>query len=439
MNRFILFAAVAIAGAGAATGQEFAAKADAYVQSWARDGQFRGSVIVAKDGKPVFRKAYGLANEEWDIANTPETKFRLGSITKQFTAAAILQLAEKGKLKLDDPVKSHYPDAPAAWDKVTIHHLLNHTSGIKSYTGLPGFMEKRVREKMTPPEIVKLTQDMPLEFEPGEKFAYNNTGYVLLGAIIEKVSGLSYAAYLQENVFGPLGMSESGYDSDTAIIKRRATGYTGGKNSAFIDMSLPHAAGSLFSTVDDLVKWSPAKVISAESFAKMKTPGKQKYGYGIIIDEVKGHAFHGHGGGINGFNTSLMRFPDDGLVVAVLCNQNSGAPDRIARDLGRLYFGDDVQPRPVMTKVTVSPDKLDQLAGRYELNPSFVLRVWREGDKMFTQATGQGQVEVVPTGENTLYQSQLDARMEFTRGTDGKATGMTLYQNGRTMPAKRVE
>jgi D-alanyl-D-alanine carboxypeptidase len=435
MFRFLLFAAVAVGLAG----QDFAAKADAFVQSWVRDGQFRGAVLVAKDGKPVFRKAYGLANEEWDIANTPETKFRLGSITKQFTAAAVLQLAEKGKLKLDDAVKVHYPEAPAAWDKITIHHLLNHTSGIKSYTGLPGFMEKRIREKMTPVEIVKLTQDMPLEFEPGEKFAYNNTGYVLLGAIIEKASGQSYGAYLQQNVFAPLGMADSGYDSDAAIIKRRASGYTGGRNAPFIDMSLPHAAGSLYSTVDDLVKWSPAKVVSTESFTKMKTPGKQKYGYGIFIDELKGHAFHGHGGGINGFNTSLTRFPDDGLVVAVLCNQNSSAPDRIGRDLGRLYFGDDVPPRPLITKVTVSPEKLDQLAGRYELNPNFVLRVWREGEKMLTQATGQGQVEVVPTGESVLYQALVDARLEFTRGEDGKATGLTLHQNGRSMPAKRLE
>jgi hypothetical protein len=171
----------------------------------------------------------------------------------------------------------------------------------------------------------------------------------------------------------------------------------------------------------------------------MKTPGKQKYGYGIFIDELKGHAFYGHGGGINGFNTSLMQFPDDGLVVAVLCNQNSSAPDRMGRDLARMYFGDVVAPRALMTKVSVSPEKLDQLAGRYELNPNFVLRVWRDGAKMLTQATGQGQVEVVPTGENVLYQSGLDARLEFTRGADGKVNGLTLHQNGRSMPAKRLE
>ncbi len=161
--------------AALALSQDFPTKADTYVQSWARDGLFRGSILVAKDGHPIFRKGYGLANSEWDIPNSPETKFRLGSITKQFTAVAVLQLAEQNKLKLSDPVKLHYPDAPATWDKITIHHLLNHTSGIKSYTGLRDFFSKHAHQARTPSEIVKLTQDMPLEFKPGEKFAYNNT------------------------------------------------------------------------------------------------------------------------------------------------------------------------------------------------------------------------------------------------------------------------
>lgn len=423
-----------------ALAQDFPTKADAYVQSWTRDGQFRGAILVAKDGQPIFRKGYGLANSEWDIPNSPETKFRLGSITKQFTAVAILQLAEKDKLKLSDPVKLHYPDAPASWDKITIHHLLNHTSGIKSYTGLKDFFSKQSRQARTPSEIVKLTQDMPVEFEPGEKFAYNNTGYVLLGAIIEKVSGLPYSTYLRQNVFTPLAMADSGYDSPTTVLKRRASGYksSGEQNADFLDMSLPHAAGSLYSTVDDLLKWAPEKLISTESFAKMTTPGKGKYAYGLIIDELKDHRVQAHGGGINGFNTFLARFPDDKLTVVVLANQETGATQEIAFSLARMSFGENIPPRPVVTKVDVPAAKLDQLAGRYEIAPNFVLRVWRDGDRMLTQATGQGEVEVIPTDENTLAQPKINARLIFTRGADGKAISLTLEQGGSRTAAKRI-
>ena len=212
MNRFtfLLLTASAILSA-----QDYASKAQAYVDSWLRDGQFTGAVLVMKDGQPLFRKGYGHANREWNIANAPDTRFRLGSITKQFTAAAILQLAEQGKLSITDPVSKHYPDAPAAWEKITIHHLLNHTSGIPSYTAIPDFFAKQSMIRRTPTEIVRLTQDKPLEFEPGSKFAYNNTGYVLLGAIIERITGGSYDAYLRKNIFEPLGLKDSGYDWNT--------------------------------------------------------------------------------------------------------------------------------------------------------------------------------------------------------------------------------
>ena len=374
MFRLLLLSGIA----ALACAQDLATQADRYVQSWVRDSQFRGVVLIAKDGQPLLRKGYGLANAEWNIPNSPETKFRLGSITKQFTAVAVLQLAENGKLKLEDPVKTHYADAPAAWDKITIHHLLNHTSGIKSYTGLPGFFAKQSRDRRTPTEIVKLTQDMPLDFEPGEKFAYNNTGYVLLGAVIEKASGQSYESYLRQNIFEPLGMADSGYDSFRAILPSRATGYNpDGTHADYLDMSLPHAAGSLYSTVDDLLKWNQAlateKLLTKESLAKMTTPSsprENKYAYGLVIDELKGHRIHAHGGDINGFSTFLSRFPDDGITIAVLGNQSNPAPERIANALGRMAFGETVEPRPLVTRVDVPTAKLDQLASRYELGPN---------------------------------------------------------------------
>ena len=186
--------------------------------------QFMGTVLVAQDGKVLLDKGYGFANLEWDIPNTPTTKFRLGSITKQFTAASILLLEERGKLKVEDPVKKYMPDAPAAWDKITIFHVLTHTSGIPSFTGFPDY-ESREAQAMTPEKLVEWFRDKPLEFEPGTKWNYSNSGYVLLGYLIEKISGQSYSDFVQQNIFTPLGMKDSGYDSNSAIIIHRAAGY----------------------------------------------------------------------------------------------------------------------------------------------------------------------------------------------------------------------
>ena len=399
---------VFLALCGLVRAQDVTSRADAFVQSWTRDGLFRGTVLVAKDGQPVFRKAYGLANEEWSIANTPDTRFRLGSITKQFTAAAILQLVERGKLQVTDPIAKYYTDAPAAWEKVTIHHLLNHTSGIPSYTGLPEFFPKMSRDRRTPAEIVKLTQDKALEFEPGTKHVYDNTGYILLGYVIEKVSGMPYAEYLDKNIFGPAGMKESGYDLAEKIIPRRASGYTpDGKNAPFLDMSLPYAAGSLYSTVDDLLKWDKAlhggKIVNAESLSKMTTPGMNNYGYGLVIETKDGRKIIGHGGGINGFNTSMLRYQDQGVVAIALANQNTPATQPIADGLARLVLGEDVQPRPIRTEIKLPQSKLDALAGEYEIRPGFVLKVWRDGDRLMTQATNQQPVPASAIGESRFY------------------------------------
>ena len=202
----------------------------AYMDAAAKAEKFNGSVLVAKDGEILFAKGYGLANAEHQVPNTPETKFRLGSITKQFTAMAILILQEQSKLKVEDPIGKYLADAPKAWEGVTIHHLLTHTSGVPSYTDDPSY-----GKKMTQPETVKSMiarfKDKPLEFEPGEKFHYSNSGYFLLGAIIEKVSGKSYEAFLKEAIFDPLGMTDTGYDQHATVLPNGLRGTTAGATS----------------------------------------------------------------------------------------------------------------------------------------------------------------------------------------------------------------
>src|SRR6202050_350264 len=248
------------------------ARMEQVIQSFVSNKQFMGSVLVARGNDIVLDKGYGFADLEWDVPNSPTTKFRLGSVTKQFTAASILLLEERGKLKVDDPVKKYLPDAPAAWDKVTIYNLLTHTSGIPNFTSFPDYRSTEATP-VTPEQLVARFRDKPLEFEPGEKFKYDNSGYVLLGYLIEKVSGQTYAQFVQENIFTPLQMKDSGYDSNTAIIMHRASGYSKGKegieNAGYIHMSIPFSAGSLYSTVEDLERVEQGlfggKVLSAAS------------------------------------------------------------------------------------------------------------------------------------------------------------------------------
>lgn len=340
-----------MSGPAFAADTDLAAKADALIAPLVKSDRFSGAVLVAKDGKPVFRKGFGLANREWNIPNDPTTKFRIGSITKQFTATAILQLQEAGKLSVDDLASKYYPDMPSAWAGVTIKHLLTHTSGIPSYTNIPHFFEAESRRDRTPDEIIKLTADKPLDFAPGSKFAYDNSGYILLGYIIEKVSGETYADYIQHHIFDPLGMTSSGYDVSTTVIAKRAAGYSRTKagliNTPFLSMTEPFAAGSLYSTVDDLLIWDQAlsagKLLSPASYQVMFTDYGHHYGFGWFIDDKFGHQHIWHEGGINGFVTEFSRYPKDKLTVVVFSNQDGLPVGRIDDGLAAIYLG--VSPR----------------------------------------------------------------------------------------------
>ena len=316
MNRFIpVMVTVLIAIAGSA--QDNVTCMDQVVQDYVSGEQFMGSVLVARDGRVLLNKGYGSADLEWSIPNTPAIKFRLGSLTKQFTAACILLLEERGKLQADDPVKKHMPDAPDAWGKVTLFHLLTHTSGIPSFTNFPDYRTTKAFPT-TPEKLVACFRDKPLDFIPGEKWSYSNSGYVLLGYLIEKISGKSYADFVQENIFKPLGMADSGYDLNAAIILRRASGYAPGPggpvNSGYIDMSIPHAAGALYATTGDLLRWEQGlfggRLLKPESLRKMTTPSKNNYALGLGVRTVNGRKVIDHGGGIEGFNTHLAYYPD---------------------------------------------------------------------------------------------------------------------------------
>jgi CubicO group peptidase (beta-lactamase class C family) len=444
LSRFTMFVLVA----GPCLAQDtVTARMDQVIQSYVANHQFMGSVLVARDTQVIYSKGFGSANLEWDIPNSPATKFRLGSVTKQFTAACILLLEEHGKLSINDPVKKYLPGAPAAWDKITIYHLLTHTSGIPSFTGFPDYA-KLEPFATTSEQLVSRFRDKPLDFEPGEKWQYSNSGYVLLGHLIERITGESYEKVVREHIFAPLGMKDSGYDSNSAVIPHRASGYVhvgdGFENAGFVHMSVPHGAGALYSTTVDLLKWEQGlfggKLLTAASLQKMTTPFKQDYAFGLEVETAGGHKAIQHGGGIEGFNTELAYYPDDKLTVVVLGNVNSGAPGDIAGKLAALAHGETVKLPGERKEITLDPKLLERYVGAYQLAPGVNLLITRENNQLFTKLTGQAAIPIFPESENLFFLKAVDAQIEFPKdGAPGKASQLMLHQNGRDIPAKRLD
>jgi len=420
------------------------ARMEQVVQSYVANQSFMGSVLVARGSQVLLSKGYGSANLEWNIPNSPTTKFRLGSITKQFTAASILLLEERGKLSINDPVKKYLPDAPAAWDKITIFNLLTHTSGIPNFTSFPEY-KKLEPFAATPSEVVAHFRDKPLDFAPGEKWKYSNSGYLLLGYLMEKITGGSYEKFVTENIFTPLGMKDSGYDSNSAVIAHRASGYVhdanGFENAGYIHMSIPHAAGALYSTTEDLLKWEQGlfggKLLSPVSLAKMTTPFKDNYAFGLGLQTVGGHKVIEHNGGIEGFNTKLAYYPEDKLTVVVLANVNGRAPEEIAAKLAAIAHGETVTLQTEHKDIKVDPKILAQYVGTYSLEPNVYVTVTLEEDALMTQITGQPKFPLFAESETNFFLKVVDAQVEFVKDGQGKITHLIIHQGGRDVKAER--
>ncbi|MGH9628925.1 MAG: serine hydrolase, partial [Bryobacteraceae bacterium] len=379
--------------------QDKAAKIDELLARYHANNQFNGAVLVSEGGNVIYKKGFGLANMEWQIPNTPETKFRLGSITKQFTAAVILQLVNEGKIKLDDKLSQYVPEYPKKTaDRVTIHQLLNHTSGVPSYTSLPNFMRDKVRDPYAPLDLIKVFWDMDLEFEPGSRFRYNNSGYHLLGVVIEKVTGKTYAEALQERLFQPLKMNASGYDLNQPLLAKRAGAYArtldGFENAPYLDMTIPYSAGSLYSTVEDLYLWDQAlytdKALPAKSRDLMFTPALDNYGYGWIIRTSKAPGSErqittvGHGGGIHGFSTSIERILEDKHLIVLLNNTGGTRLGEMSQGITKVLYGVPVEmpkapaapalyklirEKDVQTAITTCKEWKENPSAGYDVNP----------------------------------------------------------------------
>jgi len=442
-----LLALAAIMALGSiAQAQDLAPAMDRVLTGYHRNRAFIGTALVAKDGKIILDKGYGMANIELEVPDGPSTKYRLGSITKQFTATSILQLEEQGKLSVNDAACKYVAECPESWKPITIHQLLSHTSGIPSYTNTPDFVKpKLMRIPLSPMEVLMLTKDQPLEFQPGEKWKYDNSGYVFLGVVIEKVSGEKYADYLKKHIFGPLDMQDSGYDDSSVILKNRAEGYRarpGGeiRNADYIDMSLPYAAGSLYSTTDDLYRWDRAlytdKVLPSALRQKMWTVVKNNYAYGWGVGQAYGHKQISHGGGINGFATYIARYPDDNAVVIVLSNNEAANSGAIANSLAGVLFGKPVELPWERKQISLDSKQLDRYTGTYQAD-AMTIAVTNENGHLMIEPKGQGKREVLPSSETEFFVNGADMKLTFVLGGNGKAAEIHLGE-GSGMTAKRV-
>ncbi len=371
------------------------------------------AVIVSKNNKILYKSARGLANIELQVTLTTNSVFRLGSITKQFTGAAIMILAEQGKLSLSDDLHKYVPDFPTEGNKVTIKHLLTHTSGIANYTEDKHIWRQELQTPTTLDDMIVRFAKHPMALKVGEANRYSNTGYVLLGKIIEVASGKSYADFIEQEIFAKLGMKNSQYGG-LQIIPNRANGYsaseTGYVNAGFVNMMWPHAAGSLLSTVDDLNIWFKAlrngELISAENYKLMTSPmqlndgSMSNYGFGLGMFKFNKYDAIGHGGGIHGFVTNAFYIPSEDLYVAVLNNYDAGNPGEIARMLAAVALN---MPVPKFEKVALSKEQLTPMMGSYKLASGGIRKIFMEGDKVYS-VRGEGHKwQVFPMSDNGFY------------------------------------
>ena len=389
-----------------------------------------GTALVSRKGKVIYKKAFGMADLELNVPMQPDMIFRIGSITKQFTAVAILQLVEKGKLSLQDDIKKFIPDYPTQGHTITIEHLLTHTSGIKSYTGMPGF-ESMMRKDMKPVEIIDVFKNEKMDFVPGTQWKYNNSGYILLGHIIEKVSGKTYEEYIKENLFIPAGMTNSGYGNERLIIKNRAKGYQENKdvyeNADYLSMTLPYAAGSLISTIEDLWKWNQAvhshKVLSKtmldKAFIAYKlSNGKStNYGYGWALNPVQGIGAMEHGGGINGFLTDAVYIPREDVFVAVFSNCTCNSPDNTVVRMAAFAINKPYDYK----EIVVDAAAINEYTGVYEL-PGGEQRIIRaDGNKLTSQRGSGTQLRIIPYQKDKFFFETNDLiSVQFVRDQSGK-------------------
>ena len=410
------------------------------------------AVLVSQNGKILYSKGFGYADIDGAVPVRTTTKFRIGSVTKQFTAAAILKLAEEGKISMDDKLSKFYPDFPRG-DEITIHHLLTHVSGIHSYTSNADFIS-RVTSPVSSDELIESIKKGGFDFNPGERWLYNNSAYFILGDIVAKVSGKSYEAFLIERFFSPLGMTRTGVYNNKNKPTDEAKGYTK-ENDAYKattdwDMSWAGGAGILYSTVEDLYKWNEAlyggKVLSEKSMSLAFTPVKlnngekpanASYGYGFALNDFRNKRVIEHGGGLHGFLSQLARYSDDNITVVILTNLTPPELPLNSNSIAEILLYEKLEKQKSKSAVTASED-VTQYAGRYDFSQA-VMTITADGNNLFAQLGTQPKFPIYPSGNGEFFWKVVNAKIQFIKGPNGEVEYGNFEQNGNKIKVLRLK
>ena len=440
---FVLVAVLCIVHFSFAQGD----KLDALIEAYAKLYKFNGSALVAKNGNILLNKGYGYRNATDKVANNEQTIFQLGSVTKQFTSAVILKLQEEKKLSVSDKLSKYFPGYPKG-DSITIEQLLTHTSGIYNYTNDGKFMANEVTKPSNREMMMALFKDKPLDFSPGTNWSYSNSGYSLLGYIIEAVTKQSYEQAVRKYIFTPLRMTHSGFDFTHLKSNEKAIGYfklndKEKEEAPIVDSSVSFSAGAIYSTTGDLYLWHEAlqknNILSREQQEKAYTPVKNRYGYGWSIDSIEGKRRVSHGGGIHGFITTIARVPEDDICIVLLSNASNTTLGEISKSIFAILYGKEYELPKERTEIKLPEEKLKEYEGEYELNKDLHVVISLKDGALVATPTGQKTETLFAEKEDLLFVKSQDIQLEFTRNEKKEIDGFILHQGGAKMPCKKIK
>jgi CubicO group peptidase (beta-lactamase class C family) len=423
------------------------AKLNSLVSAYAKLYKFNGSVLVAKNGTVLLNKGYGWRNAADKTYNSEQTIYQLGSITKQFTAAVILKLQEEKKLGVSDKLSKYFPGYPKG-DSITIEQLLTHTSGIYNYTNDGNFMATQVTNPANREKMMALFKDKPLDFSPGTSWNYSNSGYSLLGYIIEEVTKISYEEAVRKYIFTPLHMIHSGFDFTHLKSDEKATGYfklndKDAVTAPIVDSTVSFSAGAIYSTTGDLYLWHQAleknSILSASQQEKAYTPVKNHYGYGWGIDSIEGKRKVSHGGGIHGFVTNIARVPEDDVCIVLLSNSSDPALKDITNGIFAILYDKEYELPKERTEIKLPAGKLKEYEGEYTIQPGMNVIMSIKDGELVAQATGQSPAIMYAEREDFFFLKVDDIQLEFTRDDKKQVDGFILHQGGAKIPCKKIK
>ena len=422
-------------------------KLDALIDAYAKLYKFNGSALVAKNGVILLNKGYGYRNATDKVANNEQTIFQLGSVTKQFTSAVILKLQEEKKLSVSDKLSKYFPGYPKG-DSITIEQLLTHTSGIYNYTNDGKFMANEVTKSANREMMMALFKDKPLDFSPGSSWSYSNSGYSLLGYIIEAVTKKPYEQAVRKYIFTPLKMTHSGFDFTHLKSNEKAIGYFKLNDkekveAPIVDSSVSFSAGAIYSTIGDLYLWHKAlqknSILSREQQEKAYTPVKNRYGYGWSIDSIEGKRRVSHGGGIHGFITTIARVPEDDICIVLLSNASNTTVGEISKSIFAILYGKEYELPKERTEIKLPEEKLKEYVGEYELNKDLHVVISLKEGALVAIPTGQKTEILYAEKEDLLFVKSQDIQLEFTRNEKKEIDGFILHQGGAKIPCKKIK